>query len=157
MAPSARLAFSSLHMSAVYTLLLLWLSGQPCQSVLRPVREGGDSLSLCRSKARMPTLILAMSQGLARTAAKLRSDNCALWSCASCMSNHLPRVRGFHFLRQLHHWGDEIWVHEDFPGFLRVMTQYAEPEQRRRWVDLRTTCTYHSAPLAAIDERARAR
>ena len=44
------------------------------------------------------------------------------------------REKGFHFLRLLHHWGDEIWIHEEFPGFTRAMSVHAVTEPvTRSW------------------------
>ena len=50
-------------------------------------------------------------------------------------SRSLLRQHGFYFLRLLHEWGDELWVHEDFAGFEGVMAQLGVPEPLTRMWD----------------------
>jgi len=47
-------------------------------------------------------------------------------------SRSLLRRKGFYFLRLLHEWGDELWVHERWGGFERVMSLLRAPEPLNR-------------------------
>jgi hypothetical protein len=57
-----------------------------------------------------------------------------LCSLRRILKSIVNREKGFHFLRLLHHWGDEIWIHEEFPGFTRAMSLHAVAEPvTRSW------------------------